>query len=303
MYLFRAGCAAVGLLLVVVVSPYGAVGAQQPTAPECRPGEALMRIDGLPEASGLAVSRRTAGRLWTHNDSGDAVVFALDTAGKVVGRVQLTGAKVEDWEAIAVGPCPGGSCVYVADIGDNDANRKQLTIYRFPEPASANGTTAVKESFQATYPDGAQDAEALLAAPDGRLYIVTKGETGAVALYRFPGELRPGTAHRLERVGEPRASGKAAAGERITDGSVSPDGNWVVLRSREKAWFYRAAELFAGSWKPARELDLAPVREPQGEGVAIAADGTVYLAGEGGGKKQPGTFATLTCSGGRGEKK
>jgi hypothetical protein len=260
-------------------------------------------MDGLPEASGLAASRQAPGRLWAHNDSGDPVIFALDTTGKVVGRVQLTGARVEDWEAIAVGPCPGGSCVYIADIGDNDAKRKQLTIYRLAEPAGANGTAAVKDSFQVTYPDGPHDAEALLAAADGRLYIVTKGETGAVALYRVPGELRPGTAHRLERVGEPRASGKAVEGERITDGSVSPDGNWVVLRGKERVWFYRAAELFAGSWKPAREVDVTSIREPQGEGVAIAADGTVYLAGEGGGKKQPGTFATLTCSGSRGEKK
>ena len=34
-----------------------------------------------------------------------------------------------------------------------------------------------------------------------------------------------------------------------------------------------------------------PLNEPQGEGVALGADNTVFLAGEGGKKGQPGTFA------------
>ena len=284
------------VVVLVMVTP-GAGGSTQPAAPDCRPAGKLTKVDGLAEASGVAVSRTTPGRLWAHNDSGDPVIFALNTKGAVAGRVQLTGAKVEDWEAIAVGPCPDGSCVYVADIGDNDANRKQVTVYRFPEPAGANGTTRVKDTFQLTYPDGAHDAEAILVAPDGRLYIVTKGETGAVALYRVPAELRSRTVHRLERVGKPRAPGKTPQGERITDGTVSPDGNWVVLRGRERLWIHDAKHFFAGSWKPARELDLTRIREPQGEGIAMGTDGTIYLAGEGGGKSQPGTFATLACSG------
>ena len=91
----------------------------------------------------------------------------------------MTGVKVEDWEAVAVGPCPGGSCVYIADIGDNEARRKRITVHRVAEPVSEN-TVAVADSFHATYPDGAHDAETLLVTPDGQLFIVTKGEMGAV---------------------------------------------------------------------------------------------------------------------------
>ena len=136
------------------------------------------RGPGLREASGLAVSRRVPGRLWALNDSGQPVLFALDSRGSVTGQVRLTGADVEDWEAMAVGACGTASCVYVADIGDNRAGRSHVTIYRLPEPEAASGTAAVADVFHATYPDGAQDAEALLVAGDGRVHIVTKGRTG-----------------------------------------------------------------------------------------------------------------------------
>jgi hypothetical protein len=44
----------------------------------------------IPEASGLAVSRRDPGLLWSHNDSGNAaVLFALDTAGTLRGHVRV----------------------------------------------------------------------------------------------------------------------------------------------------------------------------------------------------------------------
>jgi hypothetical protein len=282
--------------VIVTLSGWSAVSSAQPaSAPQCHASGPLVRIPELPEASGVALSRRTPGRLWAHNDSGDAVLVAFDTRGSVTGHVQVSGLKVEDWEAVAVGACPGGSCIYIADVGDNAVKRKRITIYRISEP-STEDSVAVKDTFHATYPDGAHDAETLLIAPDGRLFIVTKGETDAVGLYRFPRELRSGATHHLERVGKPRTSGKVPETERITDGAVSPDGTWVVLRTRLGFAFHRAADLFAGDWTDAGRVDLKAVGEIQGEGIAIAADGTIYLTGEGGGKAPPGTFAKYACS-------
>jgi hypothetical protein len=269
---------------------------QQRSAPSCRPDGPVATIPELPEASGIAVSRRVPGRLWAHNDSGQPILFALDARGAVTGRLRLSGAEVEDWEAVAVGPCPTGSCIYVADIGDNDARRQRITIYRVPEPAGAETSAAVKDAFHATYPDGAHDAEALLITPAGDLLIVTKGDTGAVAMYRFPRELKPGATHQLERIGKPRGSGKPGGGERITDGAVSADGQWVVLRTGQSLTFHRTAELMAGNWSEVRRVDLKAVGETQGEAVALGANDTVFLAGEGGGKSQPGTFARFTCT-------
>ena len=292
------GRCVVRVALIVVTSTVGwpAVSiAQQAAALQCHAAGALVRLPELPEASGIAVGRRSAGRLWAHNDSGEAVLVALDTRGSVTGRVRVSGVTLEDWEAVAVGACPGGSCIYIADIGDNEGKRKRVTIHRVPEPSN-EASVAIKDTFHATYPDGAHDAEALLVAPDGGLFVVTKGETDAVGLYRFPRALRSGAIHRLERVGTPRTSGKALQTERITDGTVSPDGTWVVLRTRQDFTIHRAADLFAGNWTDVGRVDLKGIGEAQGEGVAIAADGTVYLTGEGGGRSQPGTFAKYACS-------
>jgi hypothetical protein len=263
---------------------------------QCRPDGPVAAIAELPEASGLAVSRRGTGRLWAHNDSGEPILFALDSRGSVTGRVRLSGVTLDDWEAVAVGSCPGGSCVYVADIGDNNARREHITIYRFPEPSGSEASVSVNGIFHAQYPDGAHDAEAVLVTSDNGIFIATKGDTGPVALYRFPRELRPGATHPLERVGTPRESGIPARNERVTDGAVSADGEWIVLRTRQNLRFYRAAELLAGNWRVVSQYDLQTLGETQGEGVALGANDAVFLTGEGGGKSRPGTFARLVCS-------
>ena len=126
-----------------------------------------------------------------------------------------------------------------------------------------------------------------------RLHVVTKGDTGAVALYRFPSELQAGATMRLERVGDPRPGGNK---DRITDGAVSPDGRWVALRSRDAVMLYRATDLLTGNWRELGRVPLKTLAEPQGEGVTFAADNSFYLISEGGGKKRPGRFARLTCA-------
>lgn len=286
------------IALVVIALTAGAcdrttVARTSSASAACRAGGPVARLPELPEASGLALSQRIPGRLWTHNDSDQPILFILDGRGSVTGRVRLAGATVVDWEAVAVGPCPTGSCIFVGDIGDNNARRERITVYRLTEPPGAN-TTAPAEAFHATYPDGPHDAETLLVTPEGSIYTVTKGSTGPVALYRFPrGPI--GSVVRLERVGTPRSPGRVADNQEITDGAVSPDGARIVLRTHQALFFYRTSELLAGNWREEQIADLTQVAEPQGEGVALGPDNSVYLSGEGGGGSRAGTFARVTC--------
>ncbi len=261
-------------------------------------GDAVCRVEGEPmelpdavhEASGVALGR--GGILWTHSDAGQPEVLAVSADGQVRGTVRIAGASARDWEDIAVGPCASGSCLYLADIGDNDASRERITVYRVAEPDPAAGTSAPAEAIHATYPDGPQDAEALFVDGGGRIYVVTKGETGPIAVYRFP-QGATGTA-RLERV-KALSTGKVARSERITGADRSPDGRWVALRTLKSVAFYPAGAVTGGGAGEPVRFDLSAAGEAQGEGIALGADGAVFLASEGGKKKNPATLTRATC--------
>jgi hypothetical protein len=126
-----------GVMAMCAAMAVGTSAASQLDPSVCKASGSLMRLNGLPEASGLVASRATPGRLWSHNDSGTPELIAFDAKGNISGRVSITGARVEDWEALASAPCGKGNCLYVADIGDNDGKRRDISIYRVPEPAQA----------------------------------------------------------------------------------------------------------------------------------------------------------------------
>jgi hypothetical protein len=271
---------------------------QSTTESPCRVDGAVATLAGLPEASGVAVSRRASDRFWTHNDSGQPALFMFDEDGTVTARVHLPDATVIDWEAVAAGPCGSESCLYVADIGDNDARRDQITIYRVTEPLDANAATATAEALHGKYPDGPHDAETLLVSGAGDVYIVTKGSTGPIALYRFPRDAGAGgPAVQLERVGEPRSARRVSNDEQVTDGAVSADGTRIVLRTHDALFFYRTPQLLAGDWREEAWADLKHIGEPQGEGVAFGPGNAVYLTSEGGDESDAGTFVRLRCAG------
>ena len=257
----------------------------------CHDAALLGQLGELREASGLAASRRNENTLWAHNDSAAPVLYAIGFDGRVRGRVHLKGAQVEDWEAVTVATCAQGSCLFVADIGDNNAARQRITIYRVREPAASDQVTEPVEALHLAYPDGAQDAESLFATADGTLFIVTKGERGPVKVYRVPSSARPGAVSRLEPVVSLTAD-NARKTNRVTDAATSPDGGSVVLRTGETLHFYKMAELTSGRAPAALDFDVRMLNEPQGEGVAWTKGNTLYLAGEGG---RGGTLARVSC--------
>jgi hypothetical protein len=257
----------------------------------------LEMLGQLPEASGLALSRRSPGLLWSMNDSGDTTLYALSTTGELRGRVRVTGATIRDWEDVSTGSCPGGSCVYLADIGDDGAKRMQVTIYRVPEPKAEDSATARAEAFVFDYPDKAHDAEAAFVLPDQTLFVITKGHP--TVLYRAPRDAQPGTSATLTKVAELPVDQFLADEDRkrsrITDAETTPDGAWVALRTNAELLLVRTRDLVAGKLDDVWHFDLRPFDETQGEGVAISNGGDVYLAGEGGGHGLPGTFTHMKC--------
>ena len=147
--------------------------------------------DALPEVSGIVQSHQPF-TLWMINDSGDEpLVYAVDTRKGLLSKHRLAGAENIDWEDIAIAPSNAeydslgerSNDLYIADIGDNNAKRKSIVIYRIPEPkvfASSTIAESSVEKFELSYPDGPRDAEAMLVDPlTGEVVIVTKRDAKA----------------------------------------------------------------------------------------------------------------------------
>lgn len=232
------------------------------------------------ESSGLARSARDAAMFWTHNDAGnEPVLFAVNEIGALVQRVRVAGAELVDWEDIEAAPCDGESCLYIGDIGDNDAERDRITVYRVVEPADGTSESAPAEPLHARYPDGPRDAEALFVDGSGTLYVVTKGRRGAISLYRWPMPAAPGQTAALERVRdlfpEPEHND-----DRVTAASATPNGRWVGIRTYRTLYIYLTEQLLAQGDTAPLTVDLTGLGQTQGEAVVLADDGTAWLSSE-----------------------
>lgn len=273
----------------------GAPARSAGAAPECRILHRDVALDpAVRETSGAALDPRDASVFWTHNDSGhDPEVFAVDFGGRTRGRLRVEGARNLDWEDLDVGPCPGGSCLFVADVGDSGRKAKDpVAIYRIRLPDPAATRTASAERFEAVFPGGHRDTEAAFVLPDGSLYLVNKGNRHPVDLWRWPTPLAEGAVE-LQRV-RGLAPEPDQPGDRVTGASASPDGRWVAVRTYGRLAFYRTPDLLGGGGA-AFTMDLTPLGEPQGEAVALADDGTVLLTSESGADGLPPRAAVLRC--------
>lgn len=289
------------LLLLLLLPLWGACAADaEPRAaadggcPVTQPSTPLP--EQLNETSGVAASRAHPGVLWTHNDSGgDPVVYAIGYDGGLIGAVTVPGSRNRDWEDVALGPCPAGECLYIADIGDNSAGRDQVTVYRIPEPDPRGGASSAAEELRFRYPGGPRDAEALFVLPTGELYVIAKGRRVPQTLYRYPPPLRPGETVELEPVAQlgPEPDDQSRL---ISAAGASPSGEWVAVRNYVAMAIYRTSELLAGNTEPALVVDLTPLGLPQGEALDLLDDGRVVLTSEAAFREGQAALAILSCS-------
>ncbi|GAA5144624.1 hypothetical protein GCM10023340_12590 [Nocardioides marinquilinus] len=245
------------LLAALLVTAAGPADA----APERARVEFRFADPAIEESSGLVVRD---GLFVTTNDSGDTGrVFTVDPAtGETVGVTDWTDDAV-DVEALAPA---GRGAVWVADIGDNDAERASVSVTRVP--VGRGDRTVRPPTYELVYPGGPADAETLMLDPrTRRLVVVTKGIFGGRVLLA-PRRLDPDGPTRLREVGT--VLGIA------TDGAFFPDGRHVVVRDYGSAVVY--------TWPGLDEVaDLRLPDQPQGEGLAVGDDGTLFLSTEGAG--------------------
>lgn len=221
----------------------------------------------LPELSGLVA---VDGQFLATNDGGEQVsVFLLDATCQVVD-VHTAAVDPYDPEDLAVA---GDGTVWLADTGDNDRIRTTVALIAL----RPDGSISV---YRLTYPDGAHDAEALLLAPDGTPYVVTKEILGASGVYRPGAALVDGGTVAMAKVAAVNLTFTGTAGGpvgqtgqvMVTGGAVARDGSAIALRTYTDAYVWP----LSGS-DVAAALAAAPVRtplpdSPQGEAITFSAD-------------------------------
>jgi hypothetical protein len=252
---------------------------------------ATVSIADVKESSGVVASRAYPGVFWTHNDSGDGpFLYAFDRSGKGLGKWRVTGARALDWEDIALGPGTrkGEWFLYIGDIGDNNRQRAEVTVYRVaePDPRKQAAPTLRALAIRFRFSDEPHDAECLMVHPtSGDLYVVTKATRSDPATLVFKAGAPFKTRNRqmsFRQAGEinlPESLLTMLVG-RVTGCDISPDGSRVVLSDYLDAWEAELPEgaknfdeIWAAQWQ---RIDLGPRK--QGEGIAYRHDGRAILA-------------------------
>ena len=241
-----------------------------------------VNTSAINEASGIVGSRTNAGVFWVNNDSGDSArIFALDSQARLLGTYNLTGFGAVDYEDIAIGPGPvaGVDYIYIGDIGDNNAVRSSVALYRIPEPAvyARQHSTPVTRSLKGiaaitmSYPDGARNAETLLSDPwTGDVYICTK-IFGNSRVYRAAAaDLNAGGPVTMTYVGQ-------FSSLINTGGAISPTGGEILIRLYYSAKLYpRSAGESVIDALTGSGTSIPLASEPQGEAIGFDSVGLDY---------------------------
>jgi hypothetical protein len=246
----------------------------------------------LVENSIAVTSVSQPGVIFGANDSGhEALLFAFDSTGASRGIWKVNGARNLDWEAASSGPCARTaeirSCLYLGDVGDNEARKPSVTVYRIAEPtvtaapSDPRATPATDlptaESISIQYPDSPHDVEAMYVTAAGDLFIITKrrlldaSRTPRQALiYRVPasawGSSGTVTATLVDSL--PLVPGDMP-GRQVTDAALSPDGKLLAIRTYAEVYVF---PVDSATGRPSPGIrpavcTILDLNEFQGEGI------------------------------------
>jgi hypothetical protein len=240
----------------------------------------------LVENSIAVTSVRQPGIIFAANDSRNApLLFAFDSTGKARAMWRVPGVRNRDWEAAALGPCGSRdsvpSCLYIGDVGDNEAQREFVSIYRLPEPAvpetAPNSRLPTPERIDFRYSDRGHDVEAMYVARDGSIFLITKRRLldanrnpRRSLIFRLPPTAWDSsgivTAMLVDSL--PIVPG-SAPGRLVTDASLSADGRSLAVRTYSEAFVF-AVDTTRGLpvvGKPPTSCTVLGLDEHQGEGI------------------------------------
>ena len=247
-----------------------------------------MKADVMPETSGFACSRQTPGYIWAHGDENtgsNKKIVAIQPSGTLAMTVTISGDPGrDDWEDIATGVYGGKNYVFIGAIGDNDlAFKDTYYIYYFEEPAISSGTKDASVKYiRFGYPDNkAHNTETLMYDNiEQMFYIVDKVKGGICTMYSLPFKTDYGTSTQtLTKVCE---LGNGSKFNYCTGGDISPDGKWMLVKSKPYVlmWERQGSESLSQTAQRNPVQIAAYQEEAQGEAIAWLDSTTFYTTSD-----------------------
>ncbi|APQ16958.1 hypothetical protein [Maribacter hydrothermalis] len=237
----------------------------------------------LKEISGLTTFNDST--VWIVEDNGNKdEIYQVDFKGEIIKSLEVKNGSNHDWEDLAKDQYDN---LYIADLGNNSNHRKNLVIYKLPNPTNEPGSKIDAEKIELYYPDQKDfppkkdkllyDAEALFHYGN-KLYIITKNRsnpfTGEAHIYSVPD-----TKGKYEAtfIGSftPCADWKIC---QITSMDISPKGDKIVALSYGKLFVFTDFTWDDFSKGNMQEIDLGA--RSQLESVCFLNENTLLISDE-----------------------
>ena len=235
------------------------------------------------ETSGLVAGANQT--VWTHNDSGgQPILYKINTEGKILRTITISHVKNTDWEDLAN---DYHGSIYIADIGNNRNNRKNLQILKIPHPDSLTTDSVTPQIITFSYenqtafpPMASQqnfDAEALIAYQDS-LFIFTKNRTKPYSKYTYIYALPNQKGQYIARLTDSIYLAHTHKYHSwVTSATRSPKQDLVILKKKKKAWYiYHLRD------KKKRQLIPTKISGiySQKEAIAFDSEGKLWISNE-----------------------
>lgn len=197
--------------------------------------------DLLKENSGMEVLSGSV--YWFINDNGNKDhIYGVDKAGKIIRDINIKEAKNNDWEDLTK---DDKGNLYIGDFGNNRSDRKDLKVYKIPNPEAENKKELTAEKIAFYFPDQEEfppkkrkrfyDVEAFF-YKGGYLYLFTRNRSsefdGTTRCYKIPATAGE---HEAVLTGKYQLCDEVKLCQ-VTSAAVSPDGNKVVLLGSDSVW-------------------------------------------------------------------
>jgi hypothetical protein len=236
----------------------------------------------LREASGLEI---TGGKnFWSHNDDGIPALYCMDSTGHLIKALQLN-HKNRGWEDLTI---DDQGNLYVGGFGNNQNDKRDLRIYKLPDPETIKQQPYTCEIIDYTYEDQTGfpppatkknfDVDAMTAL-GSHLYLFTKNRSNPFTGYSKVYQLTQEPGKQVAKVVDSLYLGKGRMLNLwITSADISPDKKTLALLFHDHIWLIRG--FTDGHFSGGRIYELPLNNYSHKAGIAFKTNDLLYIVDE-----------------------